>query len=126
MSLISYWIFLTRALLTSAPWELISRQLAQNPPIDLSFEPYSWGAHFLAYLFLGFLIQLNTDRINKTYWALLALALTHGTLCEYFQSFVPGRWPNIWDAVANSIALMFFIGYGLRFQKGSRPKIHPS
>lgn len=122
LTLFSYWSFLTKLLLSSAPWELISQNLAEHPPFDLSFEPISWTAHFLAYFALGLLIKLATRGNTKTYWTLLFLALIHGGVCEYFQSFVPGRWPNIWDVVANSIGLMFFLAYGLRSRRN--PK-HP-
>ena len=120
MALFGYWLFLTRALLTTTPWELLSRRLAENPPIDLAFEPTSWLVHLGAYFFLGLLIQLSVGKVNKWYWGLLGFALVHSVTCECLQRFIPGRWPNAWDVVANSLGLMFFLASGLRSQKNQK------
>ncbi len=105
LALCAYWIFLTRSLLMTCPWELISENLALHPPIDLSFEPTSWLAHISAYGLLGLLIQEATAHQPKLKRSLLILALIHSGACEYLQGFIPGRWPNGWDMFSNMIGL---------------------
>lgn len=112
-----YWAFLTKSLLTSSPWSLFSANLAQHPPIDLSFEPFSWITHLLAYGTLGLLIHWAERSQNK--WrigSLWLLAIFHSLLCEALQAYIPGRWPNAWDAVFNGVGLT--VAFALRTNPG--------
>jgi len=104
-ALSAYLIFLTRSLLMTCPWELISANLALNPPIDLSFEPTSWLAHISAYAFLGLLIQQASAQQKTIQRVLFIFALIHSGVCEYLQGFIPGRWPNGWDVFSNTMGL---------------------
>lgn len=106
IALLFYWCTLTRSLLLQSPWTLFSRKLAQNPPLDLSFEPYSWVTHFLAYGVLLFLIQAATAKRSRLRYFLFLLAFLHGGICEYLQGFIPGRWPSLGDMIANSLGLV--------------------
>ncbi|NBX75604.1 MAG: VanZ family protein [Proteobacteria bacterium] len=106
LALSAYWAFLTRSLLITCPWELFSKSLAETPPIDLSFEPISWLAHLSAYAVLGYLIQEASLGRKRTMMTLFVLAFCHSIACEFLQHLIPGRWPNVWDAVSNSIGLM--------------------
>lgn len=103
----TYWALLTKSLLTSSPWSLFSANLAQHPPIDLSFEPFSWITHLLAYGTLGLFIQWATHSQKKWIFnSLWSLAIFHSLLCEALQAYIPGRWPNAWDAVFNGVGLI--------------------
>lgn len=110
LALGTYWIFLTRSLLMTCPWELFSRSLAENPPFDLSFEPISWLVHLSAYTVLGLLISEAAYEKNKINLALFILAFSHSIGCEFLQHLIPGRWPNAWDAVSNTLGLMLAFG----------------
>jgi len=110
LGLVSYWVFLTKSLLMTAPWELFSRRIAANPPMDLAYEPNSWLAHMSAYGLLGFFILETAPAKSRMRWGLLLLALIHSGACEYLQKFIPGRWPNGWDIAANSLGLMLSFG----------------
>lgn len=102
----AYWSVLTRSLLMTCPWELFSKTLAENPPFDLSFEPISWVAHLSAYTVLGLLINQAASEKKKLLVGLFILAFFHSIACELLQHFIPGRWPNVWDAVSNTLGLM--------------------
>jgi len=104
--LASYWAFLTKSLLMTQPWEIFSSRLAENPPIDLSFEPFSWIAHLSAYGILGALINGASGKRHKIHRVLFVLAFLHSGLCEYLQGMVPNRWPNLWDVFSNTFGLM--------------------
>ncbi|MFM8269301.1 MAG: VanZ family protein [Pseudomonadota bacterium] len=106
----SYWTVLTRSLLMTCPWELFSQSLADNPPFDISFEPTSWILHLSAYSFLGFLIREAADEKKKLAMGLFVLGFFHSIGCEFLQYLVPGRWPNVWDAVSNTLGLMLAFG----------------
>jgi len=103
--LLSYWIFLTKSLLTAQPWALFSAHLAESPPIDLTFEPNSWAAHILAYCILGVLMIWSAQEKRQFKYLLFFLAFLHSGICEYLQSMIPNRWPNLWDIVSNSLGL---------------------
>ncbi|NDC24190.1 MAG: hypothetical protein EBZ49_08695 [Proteobacteria bacterium] len=104
--LIGYWLALTRSLLLASPWLLFSRHLAEHPPVDLSFEPFSWVTHFLAYWLLLALIEQVSPKRKRGYWFLFLLALFHGGICEYLQGFIPGRWSSWPDFLANSSGIL--------------------
>jgi VanZ family protein len=110
LALSAYWAFLTRSLLITCPWELFSHSLAENPPFDLSFEPISWLAHLSAYMVLGLLITEATLKKRKAMATLFVIAFFHSIACEFLQHLIPGRWPNAWDAVSNSLGLMLAFG----------------
>lgn len=105
--LASYWAFLTQSLLMTQPWELFSKNLAEDPPIDLSFEPTSWIAHISAYALLGVLILWTSSKKPKWNLFLFLLAFAHSGACEYLQGMIPNRWPNLWDVFSNTLGLMF-------------------
>jgi|LakMenEpi03Aug12_release.lakeMendotaPanAssembly.Ray.scaffolds.fasta_scaffold302877_3 VanZ family protein len=109
LALALYSSALTRSLLLQSPWSMFSRKLAENPPLDLSFEPYSWITHFFAYGVLLFLIQASTRKNSRPRYCLYFLAFVHGGVCEYLQGFIPGRWPSLGDMIANSLGLI--LGY---------------
>ena len=110
LALSAYWTFLTRSLLITCPWELLSQSLAENPPFDLSFEPISWLAHLSAYTVLGLLIAEAAVEKRRAMAALFVVAFFHSIACEFLQHLIPGRWPNAWDAVSNSLGLMLAFG----------------
>jgi len=123
-SLCAYWAFLTKSLLITCPWELLSHSLAENPPFDLSFEPTSWVAHLSAYTVLGLLIQTASADKKKTMVGLFVAAFFHSIACEFLQHLVPGRWPNVWDAFSNTLGLMLAFGL-LRALNQFRAQIFP-
>lgn len=59
-------------------------------------------AHALAYLVLGALGSLATG--SRPAGALLAVL--YGISDEIHQSFVPGRFPDLWDLVADSVGAL--------------------
>lgn len=121
-ALISYWAFLTRSLLMTCPWELISDSLAKSPPLDLSLEPISWLAHLSAYTVLGLLIREASAHKTKITFGLFTLAFIHSISCELLQHLIPNRWPNAWDAVSNTLGLV--LAYAIH--KTLRPRSQPS
>lgn len=60
--------------------------------------------HFSAYLVLSFLPSLAVQNSRRGMAASLSMILL-GVVLELCQSFSPGRSPDIWDEVANSLGV---------------------
>ena len=90
----------------------------------VTFEPGAWSgsdkiAHLLEYAILGFLIHRALGA--RGIWAFVAAVGTAsliGGLDEIYQSTVPGRFPSLYDWLADTSG--GFVGVGLRSVLESR------
>uniref|UniRef100_A0A7C5ZZU9 VanZ-like domain-containing protein n=1 Tax=Thermus tengchongensis TaxID=1214928 RepID=A0A7C5ZZU9_9DEIN len=74
--------------------------LSSQPATGMGLpHPWDKGAHFLAYLLLGFLLRLGLGRFLPAF----LLAALYGALDEWHQSFVPGREAFGWDLLADAL-----------------------
>jgi len=106
-------------LIAGTLWFLSSRTTLPQPPGPLGWDKLQ---HLLAYGALAFAIGLW---ISPAFWKhrpITAILLTaaigsaYGVIDEIHQYFVPGRYSDIWDWVANTIgsilgalAIMFIV-----------------
>ena len=66
--------------------------------------------HFLAYAILSLNFGFLSTKI-RSYFIGIPFLIAYGLLIEFFQGFVPGRDPSLYDALANSAGVFsgFFI-----------------
>ena len=66
--------------------------------------------HFLAYVILSLNFGFISTKI-RSYFIGIPFLIAYGLLIEFFQSFVPGRDPSFYDALANSVGVFsgFFV-----------------
>lgn len=92
------------ALWAATVWWLSSRA---NPgaTLGLSFELADWLAHgieFAAGGFCAYGLFLRGSRLRDGMLA-VALCVVWGVVDEVHQSFVPGRFPDVFDVLADSV-----------------------
>ena len=114
---LSYWFFLSWELLVSNPLEVIFQVPERTPQWDLSSEPISFSLHITSYFILGLLLLWRSSHQKKLLIALYSLAFLHAGLFEWLQTYVPQRWPNLWDFVANTLGLLLGLGLFYLTQK---------
>ena len=81
---------------------------ASLPPIGIEYED-KW-IHLLIYGVFGFLvarsffIQAKSRWMWQYFWLFsIAIGVVYGITDEFHQRFVPGRYPEILDAVADAV-----------------------
>lgn len=52
-------------------------------------------------------------------WAALGLTVLHGALDEIYQLYVPGRWSDIYDALADAVGAGLFVSWVLWKRRGA-------
>lgn len=100
--LLLYVILLTVVLVLRDPWAFLSNDV-KTMIGDPSLSHTSFMLHFTAYFILGILVAWAITRRDLS--QMMVLAILHGGLTEYFQSFIPGRWPNQFDFYANTLGV---------------------
>ncbi|MBT7605496.1 MAG: VanZ family protein [Kordiimonadaceae bacterium] len=90
-------------ILSLLPQDQISTQLSFNDKV----------AHFLIYFILTFIALLSSTK-KHSLLSILAIQILIGICLEVAQSFIPGRFPEFLDVIANSLgvlvgALVYFI-----------------
>ena len=60
--------------------------------------------HFIIYLFLGIFFQRALKKFNFLFP--IILGIFYGASDEFHQSFVPGRFPSVWDWVADAMGII--------------------
>ena len=62
--------------------------------------------HIIEYSLLGILIYLAYySELNKPFYIFISFGFIFGTLDELYQSFIPGRFPNAFDIIADGIGV---------------------
>lgn len=80
------------------------------PPLGISAEDKL--AHTFVYLILGYLINRafyfsNNDRLARNVYVLSILSgLFYAISDEIHQAFVPGRFPDGWDVIADFLGIL--------------------
>lgn len=89
-------------------WLSSQENFGEEPPVDV---PDKW-AHFIAYGFLGTLIGRTGafwNRGSQGMWLAVLVASLYGASDEWHQTFVPGRYPDAVDWVADTLGAMLAI-----------------
>ena len=74
------------------------------PSSGIELGPYDKVNHLMAYFILSLNLGMLSLSIKK--WIIGALmCVLYGVLIEFFQGFVPGRDPSVYDAVVNSLGI---------------------
>ena len=74
------------------------------PSSGIELGPYDKLNHLLAYYILSLNLGLLSLSVKK--WIIAAMmCVLYGVLIEFFQGFVPGRDPSVFDAVVNALGI---------------------
>ncbi len=86
--------------------------------------------HFVVFGVLGWLTargfkHCTLDKIRKRYFVTAAAAtIIFAATDEWHQSFVPGRFADVWDWVADTLGILFFIGMYYFFHNKVKSSIY--
>ena len=116
--LVVYWIFLTALLLTPEPWRYLSdfgtpiQELVERTLAD-------YARHFLAFSLLATLAWTARASTNcPSAIILLASLLSYAILTEAVQGFIPDRFFQWLDILANTVGIA--VGWNLPAQLARR------
>ncbi len=91
--------------------------LSSRPTI-IPLPPFSWNdkvIHFLEYGVLGILILRAFRNESKEIWSdyahlwTIIITILYAASDEIHQSFVPSRYGDFWDFVADSLGVIFIV-----------------
>jgi len=111
-----YWALLTWLLVVSDPWAFLFAGVEVGAEgWQTSSEGVSILLHLVSYgILAGLLAWACNQGCGSWLYLWLGLAMTHALATEWLQHFVPGRWPNVVDALANEAGILIgFFGFSV-------------
>lgn len=107
----------------AAAWAALLFALSSIPGEALAPLPTGGDkvVHAAVYAVLGALLASGRSRSSAAAppWVLLAIGIVFAVSDEWHQSFVPGRFPSVWDWVADTFGVWSGYGVGSRLWKAS-------
>jgi len=103
------------------PWQFlmliifIQSSIGKIEMPDIEFEMADKVIHFIVFGILGLLTArgmkntYNTNIQNNFVLLSISLSIIYGALDEIHQYFVPGRHATVWDWVADTLGVIFFV-----------------
>ncbi|MBN2423398.1 MAG: VanZ family protein [Calditrichaceae bacterium] len=121
------------------PWILMMAAISVQSSIsdialpDIGFDPMDKLVHFVVFGFLGILMvrgfhfqPLVSNKLTG-YILIIILGILFSAIDEWHQSFVPGRYADIWDWAADTAGIIVFslILFYIYNRKGFIPEKKP-
>lgn len=116
------------ARLLALVWMGLIYYLSGRPAFDIEqlFFAQDKVAHAVVFGILGALFLASMQPASEGYrlrqlWMAVALTGLYGVVDEWHQAFVPGRTPDAWDVVADTLGAVVAVALMYRLARASAP-----
>ena len=103
-------------------WAVLIMIVSSIPDVSTSAVGFTWIdkiAHFCEYFILGFLTAYAVSGFSRKTWSIFLISVlmtaVYGVLDEFHQLFVPGRFMEGWDMVADFLGSILAVTLFVRF-----------